>query len=140
MREKVRPRIPGWGTLPTVNSLRSKGLVEPKSDGEYRRTPKLLTIYGVAAGEEAYKKTYGISAEEQADKAVKDRQKINQEAQDRKDRVKHLFRGLHTSRQASYAAKGKKGRSIAAHIDRSSSITMNIDDLIVLGEEIEKLR
>lgn len=139
MREKIRPSLPGWATLPTISSLRSKGLVEPAVEGKRRSIGK-LTIHGVAAGEETYKETYNISAEDQADKAAKERQKIDQDAQDRKDKVKRLFRGLYVDRQASYSAKGKKGRSIAAHIDRSSSIQMNIDDLIVLGEGIEKLR
>jgi hypothetical protein len=140
MRENARPSLPGWATLPTISSLRSKGLVEPAEDGKRRGGYKKLTIHGVAAGEATYKATYGISAEDQAEKNAKERQKVEQDAQDRKDRVKHLFRGLHVDRQASYSAKGKKGRSIAAHIDRSSSIQMNIDDLLVLGEEIEKLR
>jgi hypothetical protein len=141
IREKVSPRLPGWATMPTTNSLRSKGLVEPRAEGEYP-VEKRLTKYGIAAGEENYKLRFGLSAKEQADRAAKEKQKIAQDAQDRKDKVKHLFRGMHISRGAGFNAKkkGKRGRSIAAHIDRSSSIQMNIDDLIVLGEQIEKLR
>jgi hypothetical protein len=138
IREKKAPRLPRWATRPTTSSLRSKGLVQERREGEYP-VEKRLTKYGIAAGEENYKSRFGISAKEQADRAAKAKQEAAQKEQDRKERIKHLFRGLHVSRKV-YGKSGKKARSVVAHLENSSSIHLNSDDLLTLGEEIEKLR
>ena len=139
LRERTAPMIARWASRPTRVSLRAKGLLE-MTDGARARGSLLLTKHGVEAGEAAYEETRGGTAKEGADKAIRLRQEREQAEQDRKDRIKHLFRGLYLKRQAGYGAKSKKGRSVAAHVEHSSSIQMHVEDLLELGEGIEKLR
>lgn len=93
-----------------------------------------LTEKGIAVGAAYYEKKHGRTAK-MAGMEVVQQQKARLKAHaDRKKRAKHLFRGLHRER----GGKGK--RSIASAIDESGEIRLNLDDLLVLGEEIEKLR
>lgn len=138
MREKARPRLARWVARPSRAAMRSKGLVEFTDEtGRFC----YLTMHGVAAGETAYKAKHGESAQARAELGMKKEQEAAQARQDRKDKIAHLFRGLYLHRESGFRKKGgKKYRSVAAHLESSSSIQMNEEDLLALGEGIEKLR
>jgi hypothetical protein len=136
LRSKTAPQL-AWGARPTAKALLAKGLVSLRDGYSLRRAK--LTKLGVAVGEAEFKERYGVTSKEQADADAKAKQKEDQERQDRIDRVKHLFRGLSLASTAGYHGKKK---TMAAHIDYQGggSIRMDLDDLLVLGEQIEKLR
>ncbi|HXU00042.1 MAG TPA: hypothetical protein VN903_03575 [Polyangia bacterium] len=121
--------------LGTREACERRGLVEavPRSPSSTSYTWR-LTKLGIEVGDAYYEKKHGETAKK-AGRVVIDQEKARRKAHaDRKKRAKHLFRGLHRER----GAKGK--RTIAAAIDESGEVRLNLDDLLVLGEEIEKLR
>lgn len=93
-----------------------------------------LTEEGVKVGAAYYEKKHGRTAKMAGTEVINAQKERRKKHAERKKRAKHLFRGLHRER----GAKGK--RSISAAIDESGEIRLNLDDLLVLGEEIEKLR
>lgn len=93
-----------------------------------------LTEEGIKVGAAYYEKKHGRTAKMAGLEVIQEQKARRKAHADRKKRAKHLFRGLHRER----GTKGK--RSIAAAIDESGEIRLNLDDLLVLGEEIENLR
>jgi hypothetical protein len=125
------PRTRGGGFLvspQTFQSLVTKGFV----DGGTGK----LTMPGIIAGEERYEKDHGRTAEQGASAHMLEDQAKEQAIQDKITRAKHLFRGLKVSRKVGGS------RKVSDSIGRNG-LPNNffwLDDLISVGEEIEKLR
>lgn len=135
----TRPRLEttyrGGVTEPTRLAMESKGLVEWT---EKPRRGFVLTATGVALGEEFYADRHGVSPKKAAEDVRRKKQQDEQARLDRIDRAKNLFRGLKTSEK-----RGARSASMSARIDAGGNmgeVRLSIDDLIALGEGIEKLR
>lgn len=114
----------------TVRACQRKMLV--KQDEKWWR----LTPSGVAAGIADYAARNGGA--HPGDVAKREREEQAAKKKAREDKVKYakrLFRGLHRSRTTE---DGK--RTIGAAITENGEVKLSLDDLIVLGEGIEKLR
>lgn len=139
MSENASPLMPRWSTKPTRVSLRAKGLLEATgcARGDLR-----LTRAGVRAGEFAYQVKNGHSAKKGAAVVRREREEIKRKIQDRVDCACHLFRGLSLHRGAGFGKATKSTRRVTAHIKRANGaeIRLNLDDLLELGEQIEKMR
>jgi hypothetical protein len=125
------PRVRGGGFLispQTFQSLVAKGLV----DGGTGK----LTKKGILAGEERYEKDHGRTAEQGADAHMLEDQAKEQAVQDKIARAKHLFRGFKVTRKVD----GSKKVSDAIARNGLPNNYFWLDDLIAVGEEIEKLR
>lgn len=94
-----------------------------------------LTETGVKVGDAYYEKKHGRTAKMAARELVNQENDRRKTHRDRKKRAKHLFRGLSRER----TSRGGK-RSMASAIDESGEVRLNLDDLLALGEDIEKLR
>jgi len=132
----LRPKLGREGTEPTRLAMEAKGLLEwgksSTNSGQF-----YLTAAGVAAGNDFYLKRHGGTAE--ADAKIK-RTKEQEEAQaeqDKVDHAAHLFRGLNS---ATRARGGTKAMSSRIKKRQWGEVRLSIDDLIALGEGIEKLR
>ena len=94
-----------------------------------------LTETGIAAGLADYARRHqGEHPKAKVDADAKEAKRKQEERKAKVKHAKHLFRGLKLER----GAGGKK--SISAAIDMDGELKLNLDDLIVLGEGIEKLR
>lgn len=139
MRENARPSLPKWAPQPTRLSLRGKGLLEPVDHEQSYRHLLKMTKAGVEAGQDAYVEKHGVTAQMAVEKQQEENRKREQDAQDRVDKAKHYFRGFKLSR-ARFGDKSKNAKLVTGHIQASGRLDLPLDDLLVLGEQIEKLR
>lgn len=135
-RENTAPRIARWVPRPTKVSMRSKGLLEMVGS---KRDAHLLTKEAIVVVEQLYKERTGQWAELVAEERRQRKQKEDQARQDRVDRAKHLFRGLSIKR-GFRGASTKRSRMMVTHIDHGGEVRLRLEDLLELGEQIEKLR
>jgi len=136
LRERMAPRVERWTTRPTMMSMRSKGLVELVGG---RREANLLTKAGVAVAEKLHRERIGVSAEDAAEGRRERKREKDQALQDRVDHAKHLWRGLSLHR-GFRGGKNARAKKMATHIDKGYEVRLNLEDLLKLGEQIEKLR
>lgn len=115
-------------TPQTFQSLVAKGLVQGGTGA--------LTKEGIIAGEERYEKDNGRTANQGSDAHMLEAQAKEQAIQDKIDRAKHLFRGFTVTRKVG----GSKKVSDSIGRNGLPNNFFWLDDLISVGEEIEKLR
>lgn len=122
-------------TEPTRLAMEAKGLIE------WTEKPVrcfVLTSAGVAIGKEFYEERYGVSAEQAAEGVRRKKQADEQAQLDKHRKAQRLFRGLNTAER-----RGAKSKSMSSRIKSAgpnNEVRLSMDDLIALGEGIEKLR
>lgn len=120
---------------PTRLAMEAKGLIE------WTEKPArcfVLTAAGVAIGKEFYEERHGVSAETAAEGARRKKQAEEQVRVEKHRKAQRLFRGLNTAER-----RGAKSKSMSSRIKAAgpvNEVRLNMDDLIALGEGIEKLR
>jgi hypothetical protein len=139
---KAAPQLPvgAWNykgvPLGTRRACQRKMLVKVEENPRGGGRLWVLTEAGVAAGLADY-----AARNDGAHPKVAAKEARAKEAAKKRDRAakvkkaKHLFRGLRRSRTAENGSK-----AVSAAITENGEVRLSLDDLLVLGEGVEKLR